>query len=249
MRLAGIEKMFLLGRDYSTEHGFPLVSNEDIKKLVDMKPARFIGFASVDPNAEKSAEKLKFALETLELSGLALYPSRQHFYPCDEKMDILYDICEMNNKPIIFHSGLSWEPNTLSKFGHPLEFEELANKRPNLRICLTQFGWPWIRETAMLLVKHRNIFASMGSLYFDSAQEFFSQCFTKEIPVTWIDRSLRHQVMFGSANPRFEQIRMAKALNCLGFRESTLELIKWRNAEEFLNGREAESLRGEHFVY
>ncbi len=54
--------------------------------------------------------------------------------------------------------------------------------------------------------------------------------------MTWIDRSLRHQVMFGSNNPRFEQIRMAQAIENLGFRESTLELIRGRNAVEFLGG-------------
>ncbi|AFK60415.1 hypothetical protein [Enterococcus faecium] len=33
MNLANIGKMFILGRDYSKEHGFPLVSNDEVKKL------------------------------------------------------------------------------------------------------------------------------------------------------------------------------------------------------------------------
>ena len=40
--------------------------------------------------------------------------------------------------------------------------------------------------------------------------------------------------MFGSNNPRFEQIRMAKAIEDLGLRESTIELIKGINAIEFI---------------
>jgi hypothetical protein len=40
--------------------------------------------------------------------------------------------------------------------------------------------------------------------------------------------------MFGSNNPRFEQIRMAKALADLGYRDSTIELIKGDNALDFL---------------
>ena len=44
--------------------------------------------------------------------------------------------------------------------------------------------------------------------------------------------------MFGSGQPRFEQIRMAHALDNLGLRESTLELIKGQNAIEFLGGLE-----------
>jgi len=90
----------------------------------------------------------------------------------------------------------------------------------------------------MLMVKHPNVYADTGLLYFDSAKEFFTRLFTQEIPITWIDRSLRHQVMFGSDNPRFEQIRMAHAIDDLELRESTIELIKGANALEFLNGME-----------
>ena len=53
----------------------------------------------------------------------------------------MYDVCETYKKPIIFHSGLSWEPNTLTKYSRPTEFEELAATRPNLKICLPHFGW------------------------------------------------------------------------------------------------------------
>ena len=88
----------------------------------------------------------------------------------------------------------------------------------------------------MLMVKYSNVYADTGLLYFDSAREFYKRVFTQDIPLTWIDRSLRHQVMFGSNNPRFEQIRMAQAIEELGFRESTLELIKGKNAIEFMGG-------------
>ena len=86
----------------------------------------------------------------------------------------------------------------------------------------------------MLMLKYRNVYADTALLYFDSAIEFYRQVFTREIPATWIDRSLRNQVMFGSNNPRFEQIRMADAIAKLGFRDSTLDLIRGGNALEFL---------------
>lgn len=156
--------------------------------------------------------------------------------PDDERLEPFYQLCERYDKPITFHAGLSWEPDTLTKYCQPLAFEAVAEKHPKLRICLAQFGWPWVRETAMLMVKHANVYADTGALYFDCAREFFDQTFTKDIPITWVDRSLRHQVMFASSNPRFEQIRMAEAIGRLGFRDSTLELIRGENAVEFLGG-------------
>jgi uncharacterized protein len=234
MKCAGLDKLCLLPQDYTTVEGGATVTNEEIKKIVVQAPDRFIGFASVDPFDPEAAEKLEKAFTDLGLLGLKLNPGKQKYYPTDRVLSPIYDLCEKYDKPIIFHSGLSWEPGTLSKYSRPVEFEELADGRPKLRICLAHFGWPWVQETAMLMVKYPNVYADTAILYFDNAKEFYTQVFTKDIPSTWIDRSLRHQVMFGSDNPRFEQIRMAEALNHLGFRESTLELIRGKNALEFL---------------
>lgn len=234
MRCAGLDRLTLLPQDYTSTHGGVVVSNDEIRELVNMAPDKFIGFASIDPFSNNACEELERAFVNLKLKGLKLHPSKQFFYPWDKRLDSIYDICEKHDKPIIFHSGLSWEPDALAKYSRPIEFEELAYKRPNLRICLAHFGWPWVQETAMLMVKYANVYADTGVLYFDNAREFYKRIFTIDIPATWIDRSLRHQIMFGSNNPRFEQIRMAKAIEDLGFRDSTIELIKGKNAIEFI---------------
>lgn len=114
-------------------------------------------------------------------------------------------------------------------------------RRPGLRFCLAHFAWPWIREAAMLMLKLPNVYADTGALYFDGAEEFYLQMPTRDLPATWVDRSLRRQVMFGSDHPRFEQIRMARALDALaahGYREGALALIPGENALAFL-GRNA----------
>ena len=237
MRCAGLDYLCLLPQDYREgEEGQPLVSNEEIRALVDQAPDKFIGFAGVSPLDPKAPERLEHAFGALKLSGLKLNLGHHRIYPWDERLTPLYDICEKYNKPIIFHSGMSWEPGTLSKYCKPDLYEELAASRPNLRFCLAHFGWPWCREVAMLMLKYPNVYTDTGALYFDCAREFYEQLLTKDVPMTWIDRSLRHQVMFGSNNPRFEQIRMAETIRKLGFRESTLELICGQNAIEFLGG-------------
>ena len=235
MRCAGLDRLTLLPQDYTSTVGC-VVSNEEIRQLVDAAPDKFIGFAGVDPLDPEAPDKLQDAFTRLNLKGLNLHTGRHHLLPSDPRMEPIYEICERYHKPIMFHAGLSWEPDTQTSYCTPLAFEIVAEKHPKLKICMGHFGWPWVRETAMLMLKYPNVYADTGALYFDNAREFYTQTFTRDIPITWIDRSLRHQVMFGSNNPRFEQIRMAQAIGELGFRDSTLELIRGGNALEFIGG-------------
>lgn len=214
----------------------PLVSNEEVRALIDAAPTRFIGFASVAPKAIDAPARLERAFSELRLSGLKLDTARCCLYPYDEQLEPLYRLCEAYDRPVLFHAGLSMEPGGLCKYAHPLEFEEVAARHPRLRMCLAHFGWPWVRETAALMLKYPNVYADTAMLYFDSAYEFYDRVFRQELAITWIDRSLRHQVLFGSDNPRFEQIRMADALSRLGLRDETVDLIKGTNAVEFLGG-------------
>lgn len=235
MHCAGLDRLTLLPQDYTSTVGC-VVSNEEIRQLVDAAPDKFIGFAGVDPLDPEAPDKLQDAFTRLNLKGLNLHTGRHHLLPSDPRMESIYEICERYHKPIMFHAGLSWEPDTQTSYCTPLAFEVVAEKHPKLKICMGHFGWPWVRETAMLMLKYPNVYADTGALYFDNAREFYTQTFTRDIPITWIDRSLRHQVMFGSDNPRFEQIRMAQAIGELGFRDSTLELIRGGNALEFIGG-------------
>lgn len=234
MNYAGIDKDALLPLDLTTIVGQSLLSNSEIADIVNATPDRFIGFASVDPHREDALETLEYAFEELHLSGLKLHPSKQKFYPTDSELLPIYEYCTRHNKPILFHAGISLEPNTNSKYARPILFEEVAIHYPKLRFCLAHFGWPWVTETAVMLLKYPNIYADTGLLYFDNAREFYDHVFKTELGEHWIDRSLRHQVMFGSNNPRFEQIRMLEALRAIGWRESTIDLVLGENALIFL---------------
>lgn len=238
MECAGIDRAALLPLDLTSAYGGVLGSNRQVMELTARYPNRFIGFASVDPACEDACEKLEEAFDRYGLSGLKLHPSKQKFFPMEDRMEGIYKICTKYNKPIMFHSGMSVEPDTLSKYAKPENFEEVAYYNPKLRFCLAHFGWPWIQETCMLLLKYRNVYADTALLYFDSAPEFYGQVFTKDMGEHWIDRSFRHQVMFGSDDPRLEMIRMKKAIEKMEMRPSTIDLILGGNALEFLGWEE-----------
>lgn len=231
---AKIDISVLSPLDLTTTRGRVLVSNEQTKVLQDTYPDYFLGMASVDPMREDAEEVLEQAFADLKLAGLYLHPSLQEFYPDDPKCERIYQICEKYNKPILFDAGLSPYPNLLTKYAHPLRFEEVACRHPKLRICLSRFGWPWVREVAMLMMKYRNVYTDVSVIYLGTAAEMYHHMFTVDMEKHWLDRSFRHQVMFGSGDPGLEEMRMIKAIRDLDIRESTKELILGGNAEEFL---------------
>lgn len=237
-RIHGIDKMILHPHDYTTING-DCISNDKMRALVDNHPDAFWGFASVDPNREDALEVVEHAFKDLNLSGLTLHPPRQHFHPQDEKLFPIYEMCQKYNKPVHFHAGMSWQPGAMMEYGRPIHFEPIAVTFPKLRICLSQMGFPWIAETAALLAKYPNMYADTGAMYFDSAYEFYQYMFTKAIDYTWLDRGIRHQVMFATDNPRWHGKRAIKALDMLGLRQETVDLIKGQNALEYLGEEEA----------
>lgn len=234
LNAAGIDKAVLSAEDITTRAGGTIVSNEEVKTLVDLCPERLIGFASVDPHRMDALAVLEHAFTALSLSGLKLSPAIQHFMPNDPVMNPIYELCLKYHKPILFEAGMTWVKNSPSKYSQPLLLEEVAIAYPGLRMCLGHFGWPWIKETAMLILKYPNLYADTALLYFDSPKQFFQTTFNDQLGEYWIDRMLYDKVMFGSTYPRIEQKRMVKAMETLTLRPLQRELVMGGNAIKFL---------------
>lgn len=237
MDFAKIDRSILLPLDLTTVSGGTLVSNQEIQKLVSLRPERFIGFASVDPLRSDAAEELEYAFRELKLQGLKLNLSRLKMYPTDLSLLPLYELCLKYNRPVIFHSGLSWEPDAPSRYGRPIEYEEVAIAYPELRFCLAHFGWPWVEETVMLMIKFPNVYTDTSLLYMDSPRSFFDQLFLKNMGPTWMEHNFMEQVMFGSNAPRFRPARIREGLESLPLKENSMEMLLGLNAEKFLGWR------------
>ena len=235
MDCCNIDKSVLLAEDLTTTAGDTIVSNEEIKRLVDCHPNRLIGFGSVDPRRHDAVAVIEKAFCELELMGLHLSPANQKFMPNDfELMKPIYETCIKYNKPILFDSGMIWMKNAPTKYSQPILFEDVALGYPELRICLGHFGWPWIMETTMLLLKYPNVYADTAMLYFDSPKQFFRKTFNEQLGEYWIDRMLMDKVMFGSNYPRIEQKRMLSAIDVLNLRTENKAKVVGENAMKFI---------------
>ncbi len=236
--LADIEQVFLLPEDCSFEKGQAAISNEEIAELVRREPALFVGFAGVDPRNEDAAGQLENAFETLGLMGLKLNTAKLKMFPYDDRIKALCRICARYKKPVIFHSGMCLEKAAYSRYARPADFEELADEFPEINFCLAHFGWPWVQETASLLIKYPNLYADTALMSFDGPVQLYHKVFKEDMGEYWVEHNLADKIMFGSDSPRIRPVRSKKGLDVLGLSAEVKEKLYYRNALRFL-GREA----------
>ncbi len=239
MDVAGIRRAVLLPIDATTARGVKLYSNEQVAELCEMSD-RFIGFASVDPHNPNAPKELEAAIRGLGLRGLKLSPPTQEFFPHDrEKAYPIYEAAQALGIPVVIHCGMSWEPKAKASWAQPLFLEDVACDFPKLNIVIAHMGWPWVLDSVMLALKYPNIHLDTAALYFDNPWDFIAFMMSRQVPVTVFERSLRHQVVFGSNYPRVEIKNMVHAVKKLGLSEDCQHLIFQENAEKLIGERPA----------
>ncbi len=233
MDVAGIERAVLLPIDCRRARKDAVSSNEQVAELCALN-SRFIGFASVDPLRKNAVRELENAVKKLGLKGLKLDPALQNFRVEDRKVFPVYGAASGLGIPLLIHTGMSWAPETPLERGHPLHLEEPIRRFPKLNFVLAHWGWPWVWEATALALKYPNVYLDTSCLYYDGPKEFYQFVFSKQIPTTVIERSLRNKVVFGSNYPRVEIKNMVHALKSLALTEGCLKKILKENAERLL---------------
>lgn len=237
MDVGGIDKNVLLPLDLTTTAGGWIATNEQVAHIVADYPDRFIGFASVDPHRKDAPVYLERVCRELNPRGLSLHPAKQRFKPDDACMEPIYEICRAYDLPIIFDAGMSWEPQAPIGQGNPLCFEQALLQHPDVRMCLSHMGWPWVREMVTLMLKYPNCYSECSVLYLDSPEESIQRLFTVDMGPLWFQRSLSHQIMFGSNTPRFRAFKIRRGIERLNLPKRAHDALLGGNALEFLGGR------------
>lgn len=236
MDASGIDQSVLLPIDCSTAFGCKIPSNEAVARLAE-KNERFIGFASVDPNSDSACRDLEFAIKELNLKGLKLDPSLQHFSLLDEKKTHpIYQLCGSLNVPVLIHCGLSWAPNGLSKLGRPADLEESIQKFPNTNFILAHLGWPWVEEAVMLAMKYSNVYLDTSVVYSGTPKECLQHVIGTTIGKYVFERNLILKTVYGSNYPRQDMRRAIRGFNALDFSREFTENAFYNTAQRLLHG-------------
>jgi predicted TIM-barrel fold metal-dependent hydrolase len=196
--------------------------NGHVMEEVKRSAGKLTAFFCVDPfGDEESIGVIKRCIEELGFRGLKLHPVIQQFYPNDGRMYGIYRSMQEYGLPILFHSGGVGIVPFKDSFGQPRLLDDVACDFPELPIIMGHGGRIWYDETAMLLRKHKNVYADISTNFGRSDEH-------RSAPLEWLLYRIKvwaggfERVFFGSDYPFY-------------FQAETLEAL--RSARESLNGK------------
>ena len=128
--------------------------------------------------------ELRHGIETLGLVGVKMVPMYAGFDPRDARCLPIYDYCQANKLPILFHSGTTFNQNAPLEFTRPWLFDEVGFRYPELRMILAHVGHPFCEECLVVIRKHPHVYADISALYYRPWQFYNMLIAAQEYNVT-----------------------------------------------------------------
>jgi predicted TIM-barrel fold metal-dependent hydrolase len=227
---SGVDKACIVAMDMTSRYGVISVTNEDVSKLAKAYPARFIPFASVDPNlGRKAVDDLEHAVRELGCRGLKLVPPVQCLDFSDPKFQPLWEAALEMDIVVWTHVAHQLShPGSDARLGHPMLIEPVALKYPNLKIVMGHCGFPWVWEAWSLAVRHPNVYVDI-SAYPKLYNHFPWDAYTK-----YAHFGAEDKVLFATDYPAHTWEETLQALNGVDISLEFKENILSKNAQRLL---------------
>lgn len=133
--------------------------NENLAKIVNYYPDKFVGFAHNYPFAEDAAQQLWQAVQDYGFKGYKLLAPNLDRPIEDEAAYPVWEVCAELDIPVLIHfgiqgggGGIAWHENI-----NPLKLHNVAKDFPEVKFVVPHFGCAWIRETLQLCWACRNV--------------------------------------------------------------------------------------------
>lgn len=165
---AGVARAIILGQDTHATKNPAFKSytlrNDEVAGLASSSKDRLIPFAGVDPNAGREAlSELKRSTRRLGMRGLKVHSSANSVYLNDRKLMFpLYEFCEENRLPILFHTGTTGLGDCEIRYSKTELLDEVGQSFPDLRVVMAHFGWPWSDVAVAIALRNPNVFIDVS---------------------------------------------------------------------------------------
>jgi predicted TIM-barrel fold metal-dependent hydrolase len=227
----GARHVVIKARDLETTFGFR-IANEDVAAFCRAHAPRFIGFAGVDPHKGMTAlRELEFAVRELGLRGLNLQCFEHRLRINDPKLYPLYAKCIELDIPVNVHCSTNFSTATSMDYGRPQYLDDVMMHFPDLRVCASPPGWPWVHELIAVAWRHQNVWIGLVAVrpkYLAVANSGY------EGLLQFGGSVLQDRMIFGSAYPMMPVERCLEEIEALPLKDDVRRKWIHGNAARFL---------------
>ncbi len=180
---------------------------------------------------QRDLRELADFLEHGLVKGLKLYPGYEPFYPHDKRLQVVYDLAEEFDVPVMFHSGDTYSPKGKLKYSHPLEIDEVAVDHPNVKFVICHLGNPWLTDCMEVVYKNQNVYTDISGLVLGEFTEAFEEYMSEEIRDAIIYAGDPGRFLFGTDWPICSLKSYLSFVKQLGLPEDAFRRIMGENAQ------------------
>ena len=159
--------------------GFTDETNSFAAEYASANRERLLPFGGVHPRFTTDPEGQVEALLDMGIRCLKIHPPHQ-LYPANahtmglDNLGRIYRRCEDRGLPVLIHTGTSIFPGARSKYGRPMEIDDVAIDFPDLTIVMAHGGRPlWMDEAFFVLRRHKSVHLELSGIPPKRLLEYF----------------------------------------------------------------------------
>jgi predicted TIM-barrel fold metal-dependent hydrolase len=170
MDASGVWRVALINYPSPDLMGFDDSTNDFAARYAEADPERILPYGGVHARFTTDPEGDVDRLIDLGIRCLKIHPPHQ-MYPANayteglEALGRIYRRCEQRGLPVLVHTGTSIFPGARSKWGNPMELDDVAIDFPKLTIVMAHGGRPlWMNEAFFILRRHKNVHLELSGI-------------------------------------------------------------------------------------
>lgn len=179
---------------------------------------------------QKDLRELSEFLADGRVKGLKLYPGYEPFYPHDKRLQVVYDLAEEFDVPVMIHSGDTYSAKGKLKYSHPIEIDEVAVDHPNVKFVICHLGNPWLTDCMEVVYKNQNVYADISGLVLGEFTDSFEDYMAEEIRDVILYAGDHSRFLFGTDWPICSMTSYVGFVEQLGLPDEAYEGMMHENS-------------------
>ena len=194
--------------------------NDFLIDIMKSEKDRFTAFGPIHAEMNNITAEVDYMRDN-GIAGIKLHNDFQGFPVDDPRLDDLYEKCQAEKIPIMFHAGDKRYKNT-----NPKQFRNIGRKFPNLIGIAAHFGGysDWVDVD--------DDYCKDSPFWFDTSSSLF--LLSKEDALRIINSRGTDKIMFGTDFPMWTASDEYHRIEKLDLSREILEKIMYKNAENFI---------------